>query len=109
MENRGGDGTGVRRDARLGPSRRARTVGSTTDGQLAEDPQESGRNITAAAYRFQEVKALFHAAGEAMSAEGELTFLTEVAAAATRPPTWNDAEEESDEDPYPIGILAGRN
>ena len=70
---------------------------------LAEDPQESGRNITAAAYRFREVKALFHAAGEAMSAEGELTFLTEVAAAATRPPTWNDAEEESDEDPYPIG------
>ena len=73
---------------------------------LAEDPQESGRNITAAAYRFREVKALFHAAGEAMSAEGELTFLTEVAAAATRPPTWNDAEEESDEDPYPIGYTA---
>ena len=70
---------------------------------LAEDPQESGRNITAAAYRFREVKALFHAAGEAMSAEGELTFLTELAAAATRPPTWNDAEEEPDEDPYPIG------
>ena len=32
QENRGGGGTGVRRDARLGPSRRARTVGWTTDG-----------------------------------------------------------------------------
>ena len=52
---------------------------------LAEDPQETGRNITAAAYRFREVKALFHAAGEAMSAEGELTFLPEMAAVATRP------------------------
>ena len=52
---------------------------------LAEDPQEVGRNITGAAYRFKEVRALFRAAGEAMTAEGELTFLPEMAA-PTPPP-----------------------
>ena len=44
--------------------------------------QETGRNITGAAYRFKEVRALFRAAAEAMSAEGELTFLQEMASHA---------------------------
>ena len=44
--------------------------------------QETGRNITGAAYRFKEVRALFRAAAEAMSAEGELTFLREMASPA---------------------------
>ena len=34
---------------------------------LCEDPQEVGRNITASAYRFKEVRALFRAANEALS------------------------------------------
>ena len=37
---------------------------------LCEDPQEVGRNITASAYRFKEVRALFRAAGEAIAARG---------------------------------------
>ena len=44
--------------------------------------QETGRNITGAAYRFKEVCSLFRAAAEAMSAEGELTFLQEMASHA---------------------------
>lgn len=44
--------------------------------------QETGRNITGAAYRFKEVRSLFRAAAEAMSAEGELTFLQEMASHA---------------------------
>ena len=46
---------------------------------LCEDPQEVGRNITASAYRFKEVRALFRATAEAIAAEGDLTFLPEVA------------------------------
>ena len=46
---------------------------------LCEDPQEVGRNITASAYRFKEVRALFRAAAEAIAAGGDLTFLPEMA------------------------------
>ena len=46
---------------------------------LCEDPQEIGRNITASAYRFKEVRALFRAANEAIAAGGDLTFLPEMA------------------------------
>ena len=51
---------------------------------LCEDPQEIGRNITASAYRFKEVRALFRAAHEAIAAGGDLTFLPETAAARPR-------------------------
>lgn len=44
--------------------------------------QETGRNITGAAYRFKEVRALFRSALEYMSAVGELAFLQELASPA---------------------------
>ena len=48
---------------------------------LAEDPQELGRNITASAYRFRQVRALFRAARAAMlAAGGDLSFVPELAA-----------------------------
>ena len=47
---------------------------------LAEDPQEAGRNITASAYRFRQVRALFRAARAAMlAAGGDLSFVPELA------------------------------
>ena len=47
---------------------------------LAEDPQEVGRNITASAYRFRQVRALFRAARAAMlAAGGDLSFVPELA------------------------------
>ena len=51
---------------------------------LCEDPQEIGRNITASAYRFKEVRALFRAANEAIAAGGDLTFLPEMAGGRAR-------------------------
>ena len=53
---------------------------------LCEDPQEIGRNITASAYRFKEVRALFRAANEAIAAGGDLTFLPEMAGGPRAPP-----------------------